>query len=102
MSYVPYGKTIIILREEEDETVETTGYGAMIDKEPDNLVHSVKTAFEALEKKKKENKRDWELLQLSKHITQLREDFNDPVSLKLLEATLETNAMLVREDYEQM
>ena len=68
--------------------------------ESDDLIHSVKTAFEALEKKKKENKRDWELLQLSKHITQLREEFNDPVSLKLLEATLETNAMLVREDYE--
>jgi len=57
----------------------------------------------AEQQKKYEEKRDWELVQLSKHLRQFREEFNDKDSLKLLEATLETNAQLARqEEYEQM
>ena len=48
----------------------------------------------------RQKKRNWELEQLSRHIREFKKDFNDPVSLKLLEATLETNAMLVREEHE--
>lgn len=55
-----------------------------------------------LDKVQKENlkRRDYELEQLSKHVKEFKKEFNDLVSLKLLEVTLETNAMLVREDYE--
>lgn len=55
--------------------------------------------LDKIQKEYKE-KRDYELEQLSKHVREFKKKFNDPVSLKLLEVTLKTNAMLVREDYE--
>lgn len=50
----------------------------------------------------RQKKRDYELEQLSKHVREFKKKFNDPVSHKLLEATLKTNVILMRGDYEEM
>ena len=79
-------------------TVEGTGLN--IPNEVIGYLQEQATRIRVEQQKRHEEMRDWELLQLSKHITQLRDEFNDSESLKLLEATLQTNAMLVRGDYE--
>lgn len=49
-----------------------------------------------------ETRRDWELLQLSKHIQQFKGEFNDADSLKLLATNLEVQSKLVRDQIETM